>query len=289
MPSFPDPLDTLTTAEPPARTAARLPHRRGRFRRGRWLMLGAVVLVIAVVVSMVEMRSRPGDVPVGDLPGWHQVFADDFSAAVPLGGFPGSMYGSRWTGYEGLRDTSGAGTYSNARVVSVHDGVLDMYLHTEDGTPLVAAPVPLVNGQWGGQVYGRFSVRFRADPVPGYKTAWLLWPDSNEWAEGEVDFPEGSLDDSMYAANLCVGKPGKFCFQKTNLGSYQQWHVATIEWTPKGVSFILDGRRVGTSSQSPSTPMHWVLQTETTSGKPPASASGHVEIDWVAIYTMTKR
>jgi hypothetical protein len=28
--------------------------------------------------------------------------------------------------------------------------------------------------------------------------------------------------------------------------------------------------------------MHWVLQTETAYGKPPADAQGHVEVDWAS-------
>lgn len=231
-------------------------------------------------------RGSDTDMPVGDLPGWQQVFAEDFDTDAPLGSWPGTAYDGHWTGYEGIRDTSGAGMYSSERVVSVADGMLDMYLRTEREEPLVAAPIPLTGGHWGGQVYGRFSVRFRADPIPGYKTAWLLWPDSDKWKEGEVDFPEGELDGSMYAANLCVGEPGTFCLKTDGLATYAEWHVATIEWTPEAVTFLLDGEEVARSPSSPSTPMHWVLQTETAFGEPPPSAAGHVQIDWVTVYRM---
>jgi hypothetical protein len=225
-------------------------------------------------------------VPLGDLPGWNQVFAEDFHQDAPLGDFPGPSYSGRWTGYEGIADTSESGIYSNQRVVSVQDGVLDMHLRTEDGTPLVAAPIPLVHGRWGNQLYGRFEARFRADPVVGYKTAWLLWPDSDNWAEGEIDFPEGPLADEFYAANLQVGSPGVFDLKTEGLARFDDWHVATIEWTPDAVTFFLDGEQVGTSTSSPSTPMHWVLQTETDHGTPPADTAGHVQVDWVTIYEM---
>jgi beta-glucanase (GH16 family) len=243
------------------------------------VLVGAATLGVVVIV-----RGSSSSMPVGDLPGWRQVFAEDFNQDAPLGSFPGTAYRSRWTGYEGLRDTSGVGRYSNERVVSVSDGVLDMHLRTEDGVPLVAAPMPLVGGTWGGQTYGRYSVRFRSDAVEGYKTAWLLWPDSDKWAQGEVDFPEGPLDGSMYAANLCVGQPGTFCYKSPDLATFTDWHVATIEWAPDAVRFFLDGRLVGSSDSVPSKPMHWILQTETDHGKPPASSSGHVQVDWVTIY-----
>jgi hypothetical protein len=224
--------------------------------------------------------------PVGDLSGWRQVYVEDFSQDAPLGSFPGPAYEGRWSGYEDFPDTSEAGLYSNSRVVSVQDGVLDMHLRTEDGQPLVAAPIPLVHGRWGGQLYGRFEVRFRADPVHGYKTAWLLWPDSDNWAEGEIDFPEGPLSDEMYAANLLVGSPGEFDLKTDGLATFDEWHVATIEWTPEAVTFLLDGEEVGRSTSSPSTPMHWVLQTETDHGTPPADEEGHVEVDWVTVYEL---
>jgi hypothetical protein len=48
-------------------------------------------------------------------------------------------------------------------------------------------------------------VRFRADLLPGYKIAWLLWPDAYSeglatWPQdGEVDFPEGDLAGGFWA------------------------------------------------------------------------------------------
>jgi len=245
------------------------------------------VVVVAVVATSLVVWWPDSEPEQGDLPGWRQTFSEDFDTDVPIGSFPGNAYGGRWDGYEGLADTSGAGTYSNDRVVSVQDGKLDMHLRTEDGQPLVAAPIPLVGGEWGKLQYGRFSVRFRADPVPGYKTAWLLWPDSDVWADGEVDFPEGRLDSTIYAANLCVGQPGVFDLHTPGLAEFDSWHVATIEWTPAEVRFFLDGEQVASSGSSPSVPMHWVLQTETAYGAPPADAEGHVQVDWVRAWSMT--
>jgi beta-glucanase (GH16 family) len=246
----------------------------------------AAVLLLSGMVAVVVWPHESSTMPRGDLPGWKQVFAEDFNTDVPLGSFPGDAYENRWTGYHGFEDTRGGGTYSLTRTLSVHDGVLDIDLHSEDGTTYVAAPVPLVDARWGGQTYGRFSVRFRADPVPGFSTAWLLWPDSNVWDEGEIDFPEGRLDSTFFAANHCLRDPTKLCYQSGGAGRYDRWHVATIEWTPDKVRFLLDGEVVGSSTESPSTPMHWVLQTETAEKGPSPSDAGHVQIDWVTVYTM---
>jgi beta-glucanase (GH16 family) len=229
--------------------------------------------------------------PYGDLPGWRQIFRDDFRKDVPLGSFP-SADCAKWTDYaEGWKDTSKNGTYSPQRVVSVHDGVMDLHLRTVDGTHLAAAPSPKLQGPGvqEGQLYGRYAVRYRADPIPGYKIAWLLWPDSEKWTDGEIDFPEGNLGGETWAFMHHRNKPTKQDWY-TSPALLQQWHTAVIEWEPESVRFLLDGVVVGESDNAkliPKVPMHWVLQTETSldGRKPAADAAGHVEIDWVAAYS----
>ena len=122
-------------------------------------------------VATAPIRTTDGaqgsTMPKGDLAGWRQVFDEDFTAPAPLGTFPGPNYSAKWTGYDGFLDTAKRGTYAPRKVLSVHDGVLDMYLHSENGQPQVAAPVPLVDVQWNGQTYGRYSMRFKSDRVEG--------------------------------------------------------------------------------------------------------------------------
>ncbi|MGH9279810.1 MAG: glycoside hydrolase family 16 protein, partial [Acidimicrobiales bacterium] len=80
--------------------------------------------------------------PVGDLAGWRQVFADDFGTDVAVGGFPAAV-ASKWSAYaDGWKDTSKHGTYQPSRVVSIVGGVMNLHLHTEGGVRMVAAPVP---------------------------------------------------------------------------------------------------------------------------------------------------
>ena len=228
--------------------------------------------------------------PLGDVTNtngvWHQIFTDDFTAPVALGGFPGSQYSAKWGAYgPGWPDTSHNGTYDASKVVSVVNGLLDLYLHTEGGVHYVSAPTPTISGY--GQTYGRYAVRFRADQVAGYKTAWLLWPDSEDWNEGEIDFPEGDLNGTISAFSHCVKNPSQNCFSADSPASYNSWHTAVTEWSPGKVAFYLDGSLLGTATQGvPTTSMHYVLQTETSLDKVPAnSATGHVQIDWVAIWS----
>jgi beta-glucanase (GH16 family) len=67
-----------------------------------------------------------------------------------------------------------------------------------------------------------------------------------------------------------------------------QWHIATIEWMPERITFDLDGYTWTTTDPQaiPTHPMRWVLQTETELNRraPDRAVSGHVYIDWVAVW-----
>lgn len=216
------------------------------------------------------------------------LFADDFKTNVALGSFP-SAVGGKWDAYPYPWSTLG-GFYHPQKVVSLHDGVMDLWLHNEGGQWLMAAPMPRINGAGANmnQLYGRYAVRFRADPLPGYYLAWLLWPGSETWPrDGEIDFPEGGLGGHISGFMHRQGGTSGGDQDAYSTGvPFTGWHTAVIEWSPSNVKFILDGVTVGNStSRIPNTPMHWVLQTTTSpGGLPPAGTSGNVEIDWVAVW-----
>ena len=229
--------------------------------------------------------------PVGDLPGWKQVFSEDFATDAPVGSFL-TKYGSRWGVYDdGWKDSAGksegtASAYYPSRVVSVQNGLLNKHLHTENGVTMVAAVAPHL----GPQLYGRYSVRFRADEVKGFKTAWLLWPASGVWPrDGEIDFPEGDLNGNIWAfAHRLGATSGSDQDAFATSARFGSWHTATTEWWPGRVSFYLDDKLIGsTTTRVPNTPMNWILQTETCIGncQPAADAVANVQIDWVVAYT----
>lgn len=230
--------------------------------------------------------------PTGDLPGWHQIFAENFNTPASLGSFPGSVYGNEFTVYpDGTRDTAGQqqnapSRYEPSKVLSVSNGLLNIYLHTENGTPMSAAVLPNVPGN---HLYGKYTVRFRADALQGFKTAWLLWPDSENWPhDGEIDFPENNLDDTIHAFVHHVGATSgsdQDAFNTTATDT--SWHTASIEWTSGLVRFILDGQVIGSSTDRiPSTPMHWVLQSEAClNGCPPAAEAGYIQVAWITAYS----
>ncbi len=259
--------------------------------------------------------------PTGDLPGWQQIFTDDFNTNVPLGSFPTAV-SDKWGGYpypyrdtrgQGSNDKTVGGWYHPGKTISISDSMMDIWVHTElvDGAKrrLVAAPEPKINGPnatgpngVNGQLYGRYAVRFRLDPTrmvnnaAGYKTAWLLWPKSNVWPrDGEIDFPEGNLNGKIF---------GFLHKQDATLGSdqyyaitnavYTDWNTAVIEWGPDKTSFFLNGNLITNASggksewteRIPNTPMRYILQTETTlSGEvTPENSEGHIQVDWITVY-----
>jgi len=246
-------------------------------------------------------------VPTTDLPGWTLLLSEDFSRNASLGNFKDIYTG--WGAYDWGYDTSKnlgrpqtkSGLYATPYTTSVHDSMLDMRVFTSDGTqdpnipagqPLVSAPVPRI-GSWA-QLYGRYSMRFKSDTVEGYKVAWLLWPaQPNTWSSGEIDFPEGGLGENITGFSHQVdGDPNVNQYQLQTGVSMTDWHVATIEWMPTRINFLLDGVRVGTTTDPdaiPHVPMYWVLQTETwlSATPPPTNSTGHVYVDWVAAWSYT--
>jgi beta-glucanase (GH16 family) len=262
-------------------------------RRRRWLLFIALVVLGAVVAAL--LQGRGSDDGAGNEAGDNEagteedtvsevVLREDFTDDVAVGSFADSAYGQKWTVYpDGWEDTSGLGTYAPSRVLSVEDGALTFDLRAEDGEYLGAA---LTAGHTYGRQFGRFSIRWRADPVPGFGLAFLLWPDSERWPDdGEIDFPEGWLDGSITATAHHADPTGGRDRFDTGV-SMTDWHVTTVEWTPSTVTFSLDERVVGTSTTDvPQNPMHVVLQAGTNgSGTPPPDdARGRIQVDWVQV------
>lgn len=221
---------------------------------------------------------------------------DDFGQNIPLGEwgkvggawqFPGGMWRARTAGW---KDSSGRGTYDSPRTTSQHDSLLDVWVHSEGSTRYVAAPIPLV----GDTVGQRISLCMRADAIPGYKVAFLLWPNEGPGNyHGEIDFPEAKLLATSTAHAFMHFDPeptsGKSQDAYDSGARLQDWHVYTIEWDPlrNYVSFFVDGRLIGRSERAevPNGPMHYVMQIETYLGSDPlpAPAAGHVLVDWFTI------
>jgi hypothetical protein len=301
-------------------------HRKPRSRSG-FLTIRGKLVSIALLLGTWLVAASPADadglslsaqaMPVGDVPGWHQVFADDFSAPAPTGAFSGCVTGlgvandycsglsgtpyfNRWFAYpDGWAGTPASGIYAPSRGISVEHGRLDYYLRTGslDGVSvhMIEAAVPRIPGgvRGGGLLYGRYVIRARWDPLSNYHISFLLWPDSNQWPrDGEIDYPEGNMASSSVSAFIHWqnGTPGGAQHAYVASTDPQLWHTYEIDWLPSSVSFYLDGRPIGRSTTHvPDTPMHWVLQTNTSSHVLPGDTqAGHVQMDWAAAYVPSR-
>ncbi|MBM9467179.1 glycoside hydrolase family 16 protein [Nakamurella leprariae] len=225
-----------------------------------------------------------GDVASGGLR-WRSRFVEDFETDAGLGEI-GSRYDGALRGYDGFADTSGRGRYDPDRVLTVHDSLLDYHLHTADGVPRVAAPTLM---DWWGQTYGRYAIRFRADRVPGYKIAFLLWPSSDRWSDGEINLPEADLGGTVHGFSHDVtGDPARNAFAVDTGTTTVDWHTAVIEWAPDRVRFLLDDRAWSSTDPTaiPRRDMRWTLQAETAGAVTPVGAAGRVQVDWVAVWSL---
>jgi hypothetical protein len=231
---------------------------------------------------------------------------DTFTKGAPLGAFASSNgdhvvyvgdHGMGWTEYgDGWASTYTGGTegYQPSTVQSVHDGVLDFYLHNDSsGHPVGANPSPLPAGK-RNQTYGLWSFCERVAPsdangLADFYQAPLLWPQNDgDWQSAESDYPEGPLNAGDLSAFSHYGGSGAqdvFDVASAAPGfNPTQWHVYTQEWGPGFRSYYVDGQLVGTSSsQVWSSPERWQLQIEPSGTND--GDTGHVYVSWVWIGT----
>jgi hypothetical protein len=232
---------------------------------------------------------------------------DTFTKAAPLGSFASSNpnrivyrgdHGMGWSeypdGWPSTYSVKGAEGYQPSTVLSVHDGVLDFYLHHDSHrNPVGADPSPLPGGR-RYQTYGAWSFCEKVVPADSHRLgdfhqAPLLWPrDSNKWQWAESDYPEEDLNAYDFSGFSHWGGSG--AQDVFDIPSVEpnfdptHWHVYTQTWGPRFRSYYVDGRLVGTSTNRVwSAPERWQLQVEP-SGLTDGG-SGHIYVKWVWIGT----
>jgi hypothetical protein len=220
--------------------------------------------------------------PKGDLAGWRQVMAEDFT---------GSSLPSGWGAYTGQPGGNPGGWWDPSHV-KVGDGRLTLAGY-RDGAKWVTGGVM----SWGPSTttYGKYEVRFRMDKGHGVKYALLLWPQSERWpVDGEIDFAEdGGGNRSGTTATLHYGASNS-TIQRHLSADFSTWQTIGVEWTPGKLVYTLNGKPWSTltGSMVPSTPMRLALQSEAgTCGDqwtpcPDATTPARVdlEVDWAVAY-----
>jgi beta-glucanase (GH16 family) len=255
------------------------------------LVLAAVAMHSQVRSYMVRCATSPSGqaMPVGDIPGWHQVFADNFSSTT--------LSTSNWSPWSGQPGSDTVGWWSPSHVV-----VANCLLTLKGYKDPAAKPGVFVTGGVGmkdthAQIYGKYLVRMRADKGDGISAIALLWPQENVWPP-EVDFVEdGGGDRASTTATLHCG-PNDIdnCqIQKTLTGyDFSQWHTLGVEWTAGKLVYTIDGTTWATVTDArvPSIPMVLYLQSQSlecsqwnTCLDSSTPAEVDMQIDWVVAYS----
>lgn len=212
--------------------------------------------------------------PVGDLSGWKQTLAEDFTVDSPAGSFE-EAYKSVWCGYDQNVQ------YHNARTISTHDGVMDFTL---DGKVGGAGYFDSPAGSCDGQLYGRFAMRIKAVNAADNGTAIMVWPVSDIWGDGEIDYPEGNFDETLGLFHHPMGCVDCSASDSLDTGaSWQVWRTVAIEWEPSAVRYYLDGKLIKTVTHDiPNTKHRYTIQMAPNGSHP---QPGNFLIDWVTMYS----
>ncbi|WP_159573048.1 glycoside hydrolase family 16 protein [Curtobacterium sp. 18060] len=211
---------------------------------------------------------RP-DPTIGRVP----TFSVDFDTPAAADGPFAATYAQSWQPYP---DGTG-GRYWSGSQISAHDGYMDVALDGEHGA---AGTFGTPEDAWS-HVGGTFSIRARATGGADNGVAVMLWPTSDDWGDGEVNFPEGNFDSTprVFHHSMVPGHEKRFDHYNTRV-SWSSWHTYTMEWIPgRAVNYYLDGELVYTVARNvPSSPHRYMFQVGNW-GDP-----GHLEIDWVRTY-----
>lgn len=253
----------------------------------------AVRATIGGVPRYMDLLARP-PMPTGNVISngttWIPARSEDFLTPAGLGdvraAYPHIAFSPEGTG---------DGKYLADQTVTVANSMLDIHVHhigsVDAGAQMYFIPHEQTDS-WGW-TGGRFAVRFRADTsATTYGGVFFLWPTSDTWAEGEMDFPEGDFGGPLAFNHHQVGANPEVNYASGSSGAgWSNWHTAVTEWVPgTSARYYLDGVLMGevtTTAQVATTEHFWEFQCGAVDGSADGAsdtASGHVQIDWYVIY-----
>jgi beta-glucanase (GH16 family) len=226
--------------------------------------------------------------PVGDLPGWHQTFADDFTGGLD----------SHWGAYTGQPGGDPGGWFDPSHV-TVSNGMLQIgawKADTPNGNLYVSGGVS--NATVFSQIYGRYVIRFQMDVGYGIAYTLQLWPTDDRWPP-EIDILEDNAKGrDMVSATMHYGSDNSQVHKEIKGGNFTGWHTAEVEWSPGQLTYRLDGAvwATMTSRYVPSTPMSVAIQTQAWlcggswegCPNPTTPATVNLHVDWVVAYSATR-
>jgi hypothetical protein len=194
--------------------------------------------------------------------------------------FPGTALPTGWLPFTGKPGGDPGGQFA-ATHVTVDGGLLQLNTWRD----------PAFHDRWvtGGlchcghpQTYGAFFVRTRITGA-GPNESHLLWPLDNSWPP-EIDFNETGDVTTSTSWTVHFGRDNSIIQQTLQL-DMTKWHTWGVVWTPKLLTFTVDGiawGRVGLGPAIPRIPMTLDLQQRTSAGYSGDSQS--MLVDWETEY-----
>jgi hypothetical protein len=201
--------------------------------------------------------------------------------------FKGSTLPPGWNVYTGVPGGVAGGQFGRAHVVVSH-GMLSLNAWRD----------PRYHNRWvtGGlcqcevaKTYGAYFVRSRVTG-PGPNEIELLWPASNKWPP-EIDFNENGGKTTSTSSTLHYDAVNSIDQRHVGI-NMEKWHTWGLIWTPKSISYIVDGQVWGsitTGYEIADVPMTLDLQQTATCvpGRPCSIHRASMLVDWVAEYSPT--
>ena len=159
------------------------------------------------------------------------------------------------------------------------NGMMKIALNGTTGAAGVFGPTAT---RWG-HLYGRYSICFKALAADGNGTAIMIWPSSDIWGDGEIDYPEGNFESTLQVFHHGVGCMECAAADGFNTGvSWREWHIATTEWHPLSVKYYPDEQLIKTVTHDiPKNNHRFIIQMAPNTNN---SLPGYFYIDWVTIY-----
>jgi hypothetical protein len=241
--------------------------------------IGAALLAAAIVAVPLGGNTAANagtPAPTASVGAFKQNFVENFSTNAAANGPFQKTYANSWQPYA----DGTSGIYYPSSQISAHDGLMDVKL---DGSKGAAGTFGTTSGAWS-HTGGMFSVRAKATGGTGNGAAFMIWPSSNTWSDGELDFPESNFEDSpmLHQHSMTAGQEQNTT-SMTSGASWRSWHTYSVQWIPgKSVTYLLDGKAIDSITHDvPTTPHRYMFQVGNW------GASGHLFIDWVATYSYT--
>ncbi|MBT1621598.1 glycoside hydrolase family 16 protein [Curtobacterium flaccumfaciens pv. oortii] len=250
--------------------------KRATKRAALTVVLLSAALVAGPLGQGTTATAATTSAPVGNIGKFTQTFREDFRTTAAAKGKFAKSYAKSWQPYP---DGTGGMYYSGTQISAIN-GTMDVRL---DGKRGAAGTFGSPTGAWGHKG-GKFTVRAMAAGGNGNGAAFMLWPSSDTWSDGEIDYPESNFETApmLHHHSMTPGREATATSLSTGT-TWRSWHTYSIEWIPgKSVSYSLDGKVIKTVTKDvPTTAHRYMFQVGNWGGV------GHLYIDWVTTYSYT--